>query len=671
MFKGQNKYSQKLFLNKYVKIIFVMFLCFWFLFNFSFWLEIKIGDALDRLQNKIERNSQIDIWGKAIVDDIYKKSLNIIQENNMAPMFEALEKTTNYVNDNIQCQLNVQDIVNIMYFANSSFKSDLKSNLWSFVKPTRSDMWQSCNKLNVCVFNPKWWLINNTPTLNQSCQSRVEKDFLTFYINAFYLETMWWWNKWSNYFRNFTLDDSSYDIMNDIYGLANILFQDIDKPIQTLFYKMPSVNYDSIYQESPMNMDIDWFSPYNNYTTDSTGSNDPDVSWWTAGTGILVSTGVFFEDNIDDDIKNFVESINFDVSNPWTLLWWNQCFTGFEFEWSSWVISKQWQDEVMTPGQYLSGILEDIAQVSCNNDGICDSWETTTCPDCTTQSWSQDFEEIQSLLENMAEQSDDEINIDDPVLWCFQKCQSLPCNATNCDKLVCYAKCSCQVYQSPIFDPLEMPWLTSVFKIKFCIIPVMENKLDSNKTVYNIASIFSEIHNVLQNLRNSGQMTTNVKTKEFLDSSKKENSFADQMSFSINSTTKSVVSNKSELTQTQEQIEGNTILMESVLWFSKDPDLESEKDKYVVMDDPCKYKVAKQASSGPDQASVLLENCRSEMKMDVSLQDMDLESAMQDQKVVLVNNELDDFLIKNRDFWYEVSLMFSDLVETAKVLSNK
>jgi hypothetical protein len=47
----------------------------------------------------------------------------------MAPMFEALEKTTNYVNDNIQCQLNVQDIVNIMYFANSSFKSDLKSNL--------------------------------------------------------------------------------------------------------------------------------------------------------------------------------------------------------------------------------------------------------------------------------------------------------------------------------------------------------------------------------------------------------------------------------------------------------------------------------------------------------------------------------------------------------------
>jgi hypothetical protein len=89
------------------------------------------------------------------------------------------------------------------------------------------------------------------------------------------------------------------------------------------------------------------------------------------------------------------------------------------------------------------------------------------------------------------------------------------------------------------------------------------------------------------------------------------------------------------------------------------------------MDDPCNYKVAKQESSGPDQASVLLENCRSEMKMDVSLQDMDLESAMQDQKVVLVNNELDDFLIKNRDFWYEVSLMFSDLVETAKVLSNK
>jgi hypothetical protein len=45
----------------------------------------------------------------------------------------------------------------------------------------------------------------------------------------------------------------------------------------------------------------------------------------------------------------------------------------------------------------------------------------------------------------------------------------------------------------------------------------MENTLSNNKTVHNIAAVFTEIYNVLQNLRNSGQMAINVKTKEFLD----------------------------------------------------------------------------------------------------------------------------------------------------------
>jgi len=40
---------------------------------------------------------------------------------------------------------------------------------------------------------------------------------------------------------------------------------------------------------------------------------------------------------------------------------------------------------LLTPGEYLSGVLEDIAQVSCNNDGICQSWEITTCSDCINE----------------------------------------------------------------------------------------------------------------------------------------------------------------------------------------------------------------------------------------------------------------------------------------------
>gem|GEM_PF-3515256 len=141
----------------------------------------------------------------------------------------------------------------------------------------------------------------------------------------------------------------------------------------------------------------------------------------------------------------------------------------------------------------------------------------------------------------------------------------MTCNPTNCEKLTCYAKCACKTYESPVFDPSTFPGLTSAFKLKFCIVPVMENNIVDDKIVYNIASVFTEIYNVLQNLRNSGQMAVNVKTKEFLDSSLKKNNFADQLSFSINSTKKPVFSQESELTQTEEQIEFNTSLMKNIL----------------------------------------------------------------------------------------------------------
>jgi type IV secretory pathway TrbF-like protein len=61
------------------------------------------------------------------------------------------------------------------------------------------------------------------------------------------------------------LDDSNYDIMSDVYALSTILFDSAVKPQETRFYKMPSVNYQSIVNDSDVSMQIDWFSPYNTY----------------------------------------------------------------------------------------------------------------------------------------------------------------------------------------------------------------------------------------------------------------------------------------------------------------------------------------------------------------------------------------------------------------------
>jgi hypothetical protein len=55
--------------------------------------------------------------------------------------------------------------------------------------------------------------------------------------------------------------------------LGTILFQDIKSPAKILFYSMPKINYNNIYQEPKLNMKIDWFSPYNIFYGDEGGNN--------------------------------------------------------------------------------------------------------------------------------------------------------------------------------------------------------------------------------------------------------------------------------------------------------------------------------------------------------------------------------------------------------------
>lgn len=89
------------------------------------------------------------------------------------------------------------------------------------------------------------------------------------------------------------------------------------------------------------------------------------------------------------------------------------------------------------------------------------------------------------------------------------------------------------------------------------------------------------------------------------------------------------------------------------------------------MDDPCIYKANAQESKDVVQRNNLLANCRAENSMDVGLQDINLQSVMQDQQVMLLSTEFDNFMMQNRDFWYQVYLMLGELKAVAKDLSKK
>ncbi|OQB41484.1 MAG: hypothetical protein BWY04_00818 [candidate division CPR1 bacterium ADurb.Bin160] len=57
--------------------------------------------------------------------------------------------------------------------------------------------------------------------------------------------------------------------------------------------------------------------------------------------------------------------------------------------------------------------------------------------------------------------------------------------------------------------------------------------------------------------------------------------------------------------------------------------------------------------------------------MNPTVNNANLNPAMINQNIMLINIEFDDFMEKNRDFWYETKLMFDALKNTAQSLENK
>lgn len=680
MFKKQNNI---LYNNIFVKLMLFVSIIFVFVFSVWYSFEVPLGDALNRFYQNQKRNALLNkVNGKISVWNLYKKSLESVSNNEFEPIFEAVEKVVSKVNEDYDCQLNQQDIINILYYSNDNFKRDLKNNLDLFEKPEKDDMWSSCNRLNVCVYDPKNGQLNNTVTLNNLCQDNVNQKFMDYYTNSYYTKTLSVGSEWSNLFWNYSMEDSSYDIINDIYILSEILFAVNKEPVETLFYKMPTVEYQDVVYNENVFMDIDWFSPYNEYITttwdNNTWSDSNNWSWSNSSSGVWWGNYENeWDDNIindDNEINMFIESINvWDWYNDDVVVWWNQCVSWFDIAWLSWSLYEEiitTGSNLVDPEEYLEELLDDIDEISCNNDWVYQDWESLDCPDNQSNgTWElPPIDEIEELL-NWAQQWTWGNDIDPQVLSCFQKCQDVPCNAMSCDKIMCYAKCACQVYESPYFDPWVTPGLTSVFKIHFCIIPVINNPVSKDKTVYNINSVFSEIYFVLKWLRNSGELTINKKTKEFLDTSLKDNNFGEQLSFSLNTASKPTQAKELDMTKEQKQQEFNKNLMEWILWFWAENNNDIERNKYVVYDDPCIHKVEKEDFDTIEAKNNAIQECQQDMNKGTELSYIN--DDLIDQKIVVVNSSIDTFLMQNRDFWYAVDDMFRVWNDSAELMSNK
>lgn len=102
------------------------------------------------------------------------------------------------------------------------------------------------------------------------------------------------------------------------------------------------------------------------------------------------------------------------------------------------------------------------------------------------------------------------------------------------------------------------------------------------------------MRNIFVSLKNSGELFKHVRTKEFLDSSVKKNKFGEMFSFNIQVGTKGTKNQTSANNYKIEQEEANRKIESVLLNQSNNLASTTERNKYIIIDNPAFTKAALQ-----------------------------------------------------------------------------
>lgn len=690
----------------------IIFSCFSFSFSFAA-TPLKVTDAITQVIALFKKWGSLELLQKKpIIKNMYSESLKVIDATEVSTLFATLQKTADSINtrdaddpipDKQLCSLTAEDILTVVYQEDSDFRRTIKhvvgKNIqWTVEEPTKDKYIEVCKKFTQCWNDVTTY--TETIASRKFCKEFILQNYQLQHTELLDISSFTDVNYGDEFFWNMSLADSDYDIMSDVYALAKVLFAWVKEPIETVFYSFPTLTNQRPVDDSVISSDsrIDWFLPYPESLyvctwgiCDIPPSLEPVVSssawwssWWPSGAVSAVA--------LDPQTLSFLEQTNTLYKNDTSTLEGNQCV-------GDWIILEE-PEELITQRpweDYVEEVLATISELACNQDaqcdatedctcsdckddvkcanetcptdGICSETEACSCPDCVEDPLPSCVAWYYTWLTNVISglQNTWSPEIQDEVKWCLQTCNDMKTSFTALwsDILVCYARCACGTFESPLFDASQFPWLTNSFKIEFCMIPPQENAFTRNKKVNTLEEILVNMKNVLQDLRDGWQMRAQTKTKEFLDSSLIKNNFAKQFSFTINYQEKSLFADKSALTQTQEQQEVNKILQTTVLQMWSDITLDSERNKYVVFADPCVEKVENNATTSD------INDCRELSAKKIPSLVQSPITTFQDQKITLLDEEVGLFLQKNVEFWINVRGMFEEMNQIAKNLEKK
>lgn len=356
---------------------------------------------------------------------------------------------------------------------------------------------------------------------------------------------------WADKYWNKTTDDSPYDIMEDMWILAKLLYQEAEDPITPVFYDIPefsnsknnlrkgkdySANGGGVLTEDEENDDnsdknpnqpqLYWWEKPNEQGTSNWQSNPWAVGVVWESTAKPMESSDFVMMDEYDDLVAWLGGLSLDNSSTFSS---NMCDNRDEDEPQLENEKEEKKIEGANPSRSIDEASEkdyqEVVDYMLNAIDEFGKLPDAIEEDIKKQTWNNDdiWEEWVARLRQRAED----------VKKCKDSCKWLRID----QKASCLVKCACGEISSAdidLFNPDKTPWLWPILIIRFCSVPAVDTKFSVWwKRIHSIEEWLKEIYWVVDKLSREWLLWKWTQQYEFLDSSTKQMNFADTFAFTI------------------------------------------------------------------------------------------------------------------------------------------
>ncbi len=576
-----------------------------------------------------EQQLPTDIFWKNRRDYELKKRTAILQGINTTKLLLAQK----YEN----CALSSEELSSILFFLDKTFAENLRNRLDSSLLPTRAHYQNSCKKLTSCFEGA------TNLNLNKKCEDIVYQNYLLGLEQEERKLLVQESNLGNDRYQNGSLEDSSYDLLHDLWEIARILFEDpkvFGKELSSLlFYRLPSTD--------PSVSNSSWATLWN-WSAAGMGTASWLFLWinqgngWSFGatTGFLGGTSTLWV-TTDSEINAFIQGNHSNLSPT-------QVSSAF-INYCS-IVGSPLLEEANTFAEEQGFSPLEVSEQELENQ-IVDILQNSTL--IQQASPSQFPAGNQNIAENAISS--------DPNLIASLKKQLENCTNT-CNQLKkderhsCKMQCLCAEYISPalpkgtVFHFLQ----EGALKLRICTIP-SENKIATIKTTtksfISIESLISAIQDIITALYESGELTSKVKPREFLDTSLANVNFSKQVSFVLGHSFKTPLPAKNQQQEKKSEEHFNTTLKEDLF------QTETQgRNRYLVIQKPTNWGVATQNQS---------------TLVNSDIQSPSLALTLGNERIASSSIIIDDFLSQNINFLLQLNASILEMEKYLTILKQK